>query len=156
MKLNSSKHVRFGLQAMAFLLTLCFAFTAGAAEYVVVNKDGVNIRSGPSTKKEILWEVFENFPLKVIKRDGQWVQTQDFEGDKGWVFSPLLTKKKMVIVTVDAANLRIGAGTNYEIIATIKYGVVFKPLAREGEWVKVEHKDGTVGWLHDKLIWPKN
>ena len=156
MKENRSKLLRSTLQTLTFLLAICFAFSAGAAEYVTVNKDGVNIRSGPDTNKEILWEVFKNFPLKVLKRDGQWVQTEDFEGDKGWVYAPLLSKEKMVIIKVDAANMRIGAGTNYEVIATVKYGVVFKPLAREGEWVKVEHKDGTVGWLHEKLIWPQD
>ncbi len=156
MKNIRSKHLRYGLQAVILILTLGIALSATASEYAVVNKDGVNIRSGPSTKNEILWEVFKNFPLQVIKRQGDWVQTIDFEGDKGWVYKPLLSKGKMVIVKVDAANLRIGAGTNYEIIATVKYGVVFKLLEKEGEWVKVEHKDGTIGWLHQKLIWPND
>jgi len=156
MKNNPQKQIRFGLQTVVFLFTLCVALSAGAAEYVVVNKDGVNIRSGPSTKNEILWEVFKNFPLEVIKRQGEWTQTVDFEGDKGWVYNPLLSKEKMVIVKVDAANMRIGAGTNYEIIATVKYGVVFKLLKKKGEWVKVQHKDGTTGWLHKKLLWPND
>ncbi|MFC1512998.1 SH3 domain-containing protein [Thermodesulfobacteriota bacterium] len=156
MKQNNSKLTRFGLQAIIFIFTIGITLSAGAAEYVVVNKDGVNIRSGPSTQKEILWEVFKNFPLKVVERQGEWVKTIDFEGDKGWVYAPLLSKEKMVIVKVDAANMRIGGGTNYEIIATVKYGVVFKPLAKEGEWVKVQHKDGTTGWLHEKLLWPND
>ena len=147
---------RFGLQAVIIILTLLLAFSAGASEYVIVNKDGVNIRSGPSKKNEILWEVFKTFPLRVIKRQGQWVKTIDFEGDKGWVYGSLLAKEKMVIVKVDAANLRIGASTDYEIIATVKYGAVFKPLEKKGEWVKVKHKDGTTGWLHEKLIWPND
>ncbi len=156
MKQITSKQIRFGLQAVAFLVTLGIALSAGAAEYVIANKDGVNIRSAPNTKAEILWEVFKNFPLQVLKREGQWTQAVDFEGDKGWIYDPLLSKEKMVIVKVDAANMRIGAGTNYEIVATVKYGVVFKPLEKDGEWVKVQHKDGTTGWLHETLIWPND
>ncbi|MDH3359240.1 MAG: SH3 domain-containing protein [Desulfobulbaceae bacterium] len=160
MKQNISKHFRFTLQALTVLLTFCFVLSAGAAEYVVVKNDGVNVRSGPGRNNEILWEVFKNYPLKVTKRvnqkDGQWAETVDFEGDKGWISASLLSKKKLVIVSVDAANLRIGPDTNYEIIATVKYGVVFTPLTKEGEWVKVQHNDGTIGWLHEKLIWPKD
>ncbi|MDH4321886.1 MAG: SH3 domain-containing protein [Desulfobulbaceae bacterium] len=154
MKQITSKQIRIGLQAVAFIVTIGIALSAGAAEYVIAGKDGVNIRSAPNTKAEVLWEVFKNFPLQVLKREGQWTQTVDFEGDKGWVYDPLLSKEKMVIVKVDAANMRIGAGTNYEIVATVKYGVVFKPLEKDGEWIKVQHKDGTTGWLHQTLIWP--
>lgn len=154
MKRNRSIQVRLGLQALILIFTFGIALSAGASEYVIVNKDGVNIRSGPSSKSEILWEVFQNFPLRVLKRKGKWVKTVDFEGDTGWVYSPLLSNGNMVIVKVDAANMRIGASTDYEIIATVKYGVVFKPLSRKGEWVKVQHKDGTIGWLHETLLWP--
>ena len=141
------------------IFTLVFtlaAVPAFAAEYRSVNKDGVNIRSGPDTKSEVLWEVFKAFPLKVIKRQGKWVQAEDFEGDKGWIYSPLLSKKKTVIVKVKTANMRVGPSTNYEIIASVKYGVVFSPGKIDNEWVKVSHEDGTSGWIHSKLIWPKN
>jgi SH3-like domain-containing protein len=136
------------------LLLFFFTIPALAAEYVSVNKDGVNLRSGPGTNHEILWEVFNDFPLQVIGRKDQWLHTVDFEGDKGWVFSPLVGKKKTVIVKVKLGNMRLGPGTNYETVARVKYGVVFLPEAREGEWVKVRHNDGTTGWLHKDLIWP--
>jgi SH3-like domain-containing protein len=114
------------------------------------------MRSGPDTKTEILWEVFKDFPLQVITRQGQWVQTVDFEGDKGWIYAPLIANKKTVIVKVKLGNMRLGPGTNYETVARVKYGVVFTPLEREGDWVKVKHEDGTSGWLFKDLIWPGN
>ena len=153
---GNSRLTKFGLQLAVIAFTLLIAFSAGAAEYVAVNKDGVNIRSGPSTSSEILWEVFKDFPLEVVERKGEWVQTVDFEGDKGWVHAQLLDKRKMLIIKVPVANMRIGAGTNYEVVATVKYGVVFKPLEEKGEWVKVQHADGTVGWLFKKLLWPSD
>lgn len=125
-----------------------------AAEYVSVKNDGINIRSGPNTDQEVLWEVFKDFPLKVIQRKAKWAQVVDFEGDKGWVYAPLLSKQKTVIVKVKTANMRVGPGKNYEIVATVKYGVVFKPTDREGQWVKVVHDDGTSGWIYGTLLWP--
>lgn len=131
-----------------------FASTAIADEYVSVAKDGINIRSGPDTTNEILWTVFKGFPLQVTSTQGNWSQIVDFEGDKGWIASSLLSKQKTLIVKVETANLRVGAGTDYEIVASVKQGVVFKSLTTEGDWVKVQHADGTTGWIASRLLWP--
>ena len=153
-------HIRFAqlattvLAALAF--SVCIAAPTSAAEFVSVKKDGVNIRSGPSTNQEILWEVFKDYPLKVVKRQAKWAMVSDFEGDQGWIYSPLLSQQKTVIVQVKTANMRVGPGKNYEIKATVKYGVVFKPLSQEGDWVNVVHEDGTNGWIYRNLLWPSN
>lgn len=142
---------------LALLLALAISALAGttqAAEYVTVIKDGVNVRSAPSTSAEIHWEVFKNFPLKVITRKGDWVNTEDFEGDTGWIYGPLLQKKRQVIIRVKKANLRVGPGKNYEISASALYGVVFTPGRTDGEWLQVTHMDGTRAWVHKSLVWP--
>ncbi len=144
------------IRFVLFTLFLCvlFPLSCFAAEYVTVIKDGVNVRSKPSTKGEVYWEVFKDFPLKVLERKGEWVKAEDFEGDTGWIYGPLLTKKKKIIVKVKKANLRVGPGKNYEINATALYGVVFTPGRRDGKWIQVTHSDGTKGWVHQSLIWP--
>jgi SH3-like domain-containing protein len=147
------------LRHLALITLLCAFFLAApgagrAAEYGSVAKDGVNLRSGPGTDREILWEVFRGFPLQVLGRQGQWAQVVDFEGDKGWIYTPLLAREKTVIIKVNTANMRTGPGTNYPMVATVKYGVVFQPLEKDGEWVKVRHDDGTTGWIFEKLLWP--
>ncbi|MBU1404542.1 MAG: SH3 domain-containing protein [Proteobacteria bacterium] len=140
--------------ALAGTALLLLASTATAAEYVSVIKDGVNIRSGPETTKEILWTVFKGFPLQVTSTQGTWAKVVDFEGDTGWIATSLIAKEKTVIVKSETANLRVGAGKDYEIVAAAKRGVVFKPLTTEGDWIKVKHADGTTGWILGKLLWP--
>jgi SH3-like domain-containing protein len=127
-----------------------------AGEYVSVKKDGVNIRSGPSTDDEILYEVFKDFPLEVLQRKGDWVQTRDYENDKGWIYASLLSDKTTVIVKVDTANMRSGPGTENKIIATVKKGVVFKPIGKEGDWIKLQYKNDITGWMYNTLLWPSN
>lgn len=140
----------------AFILFFFLATSSLAAEYVSVSKDGVNLRSGPGTDHEILWEVFKGFPLQVLGHQGKWLHTIDFEGDKGWLYAPLASQKKTVIVKVNLANMRLGPGTNYEIVARVKYGVVFTPMAKQGDWEKVRHADGTTGWITKGLLWPSH
>ena len=154
MEKQNSIGKRFGQGVAIFVIAIFFASSSFAAEYISVKKDGVNIRSGPNTNTEILWEVFKDFPLQVLKREGKWIQIRDFEGDKGWIYSQLTSKTKTVIVKVKTANMRVGPGKNYEIMATVKYGVVFKPVDKDGNWVKLSHEDGTTGWMYNTLIWP--
>ena len=122
--------------------------------HVSVLKNGANIRSGPDTNKEILWTVFKGYPLQVTEHKGKWAHVVDFDGDKGWITTDLLAKEKTVIVKANTANLRVGAGKDYEIAAEVKHGVVFKVLSTEGDWRKVKHADGTTGWILSKLLWP--
>ena len=135
------KQTTFHKRLLAFLgislLSFFFTTSALAAEYVSVSKDGVNIRSGPSTNDEVYWEVFKDFPLKVLQRKDKWAKTQDFEGDTGWIYAPLLSKKKTTIVKVKKANIRVGPGQNYEVVASALYGVVFIPGKKDGDWLQV-------------------
>ncbi|MBU0676136.1 MAG: SH3 domain-containing protein [Proteobacteria bacterium] len=137
-------------------IVLVFAANALAAEYGSVRKDGVNIRSGPATDQEILWEVFQGFPLEILGRDGKWVQCRDFEADTGWIFDNLVSSDKTVIVSKNMVNMRIGPGKDYETVATVKYGVIFTPVTKENDWIKVRHADGTEGWIHKSLLWPSD
>ncbi len=134
------------------LLTL--PVPAMAADYVSVSKDGANIRSGPDSKKDLLWEVFKDFPLQVVKRQKEWVQIKDFEGDQGWIFANLVSKEKRVIVKATTANMRNEPKKDAPVVATVKYGVVFTPVEKKGEWLKVKHEDGTSGWIVKTLLWP--
>ncbi|MDZ7641353.1 MAG: SH3 domain-containing protein [Desulfurivibrio sp.] len=151
---NSTIRPRF-LCFLGLLVLLVLTLPAlAAAEYVSVEGEKVNIRSGPGTDQEILWQVFAGYPLQVLERRGDWTHIIDFEDDKGWIYTPLLGGDKRLIVQVDTANMRVGPGTNYEVMATVRYGVVFEPLERRRDWLKVEHADGTTGWIAARLLWP--
>jgi SH3-like domain-containing protein len=143
-------------QLLLALLLVALASPALAAEYVTVNKDGANIRSGPDAKKDLLWEVYKDFPLQVVKRQKEWVQVKDFEGDTGWIFANLLSKTKRVIVKANSVNLRNEPKKDAAMVATVKYGVVFTPLEKKGDWLKVKHEDGTTGWISKTLVWPSD
>lgn len=147
---------RFFLAGVAALFILSLSVAGHAEEYGSVKNDAVNIRSGPSTKSTVIWQVFEGFPLQVIKREGKWANVVDFEGDEGWIYNTLITSKKSVIVTAETANMRSGPSTGDTVIATVKKGVVFEPLEMKGNWIKVSYKNEISGWMHNSLLWPAN
>lgn len=154
---------RSSLKAHLAVLALVFLVSTGstaiaAGQYMSVAKDGVNIRSKPATDAEILWRVPKGFPLEILERKAEWVHTVDSSGDKGWVHISMLAKDKTVIVRTKAndANIRVGPGTNYEIVVQAENGVMFAVLEKNGEWLNVKHADGTTGWIHSTVVWPAN
>lgn len=141
---------RMVLLAAGLVLT---GTAAAAAEYVSISKDGVNLRSGPDTKYSIIYELPEGYPLKVVSKQGEWLKVSDFENDQGWVYAPLVTNAKYVIVVVENGNVRSGPGVNYDKVGTVVREVVLKQVGTQGDWIKFEHPQLT-GWIHRKLVWP--
>ena len=56
----------------------------------VITIKGCNIRSGPGTNHKIAFTAEKGIPLKVLKRQGKWLQVQHADGDTGWIFSSLV------------------------------------------------------------------
>lgn len=143
-----TKTIPLGLLASAFALT-----TAFAGEYMSVIKDGVNLRSGPDAKSEILFELPAGYPLEVLGKEGQWLKVSDYEGDKGYIIASLVNATPSVIVKVKECKIRRGPSTNDPVVGSGVKDVIFKKEEQKGDWVKISHPDLT-GWVHKDLVWP--
>lgn len=146
-RINASKNV-------ILLLILMGTFTEPAlASRMSVTVPIANIRSGPGTNYEILWNVEKYHPLQVTEKKGNWYKFKDYEGDTGWVHSSLVKNIKSVLTKKKKCNVRSGPGTKYHIVFRVEKGVPFKVLTKEGNWVKIQHSDGDRGWIHKSLVW---
>jgi SH3-like domain-containing protein len=131
-------------------------FSAGSVSALCVKAPEANLRSGPGTRYEKLWEVFQYMPLKRVGKKGSWYKVSDVDGDKYWVYAPLVTTKyKCAVVRKDKANVRSGPGTEYRQLPmspALKY-YSFKVLKTQGKWVKVVDEYGDEGWVYRPLVW---
>lgn len=141
---------RSGLLLGALLLA---ASAASAAEFVSVVKDGVNLRSGPETSADVLFQLPAGYPLQVIERKGDWISVSDYENDKGWISAALVSSAPHVIVKTERGNVRSGPGTDQPTVGKVVRDVILKKLDQQGEWIKVAHPQLT-GWIHKQLVWP--
>ncbi len=135
--------------------SLLLATAAFCADYVTVKNDDVNVRSGPSTDSPVKMEVFKGYPFQVMSKEGNWLKVTDFEGDTGWIHESLVSNGDTVIVNSNKVNMRESTSTKSAVIAEVERGVVFTQIGKEGDWIKVRHSGGTVGWIYSKLVWPK-
>ncbi len=144
---------RMKISAVAMAMLWSTASVALAAEYVSVVKDDVNLRSGPDTKYETLYQLPAGYPLKVLSRQGKWIKVSDFENDKGWIYGSLVSKTPHVIVKVKEGNVRSGPGKKYSKVGSVAREVILKKVSVKGDWIKVSHPRLS-GWIHKSLVWP--
>jgi SH3-like domain-containing protein len=124
-----------------------------AAERMTVTATVANLRSGPGSKYEVLWQVEKFHPVLVIEKTKDWYKIKDFEGDMAWIHSSLLGNINGVITIKTKCNVRSGPDKSGKILFTVERGVPFKVLQRSGNWIEIEHADGEVGWIYDSLVW---
>lgn len=145
---KTSKNILLTVFASAFVMSSAFA-----AEYMSVVKDGINLRSGPDTKKEVLYQLPAGYPLEVIERKGQWLKVSDFEGDKGWIQESMVNKTPHVIVKVKECKVRSGPSIKDKVVGTGVKEVIFAKVDQKGDWIKISHPDLS-GWIQKDLVWP--
>jgi SH3-like domain-containing protein len=124
------------------------------AERKAVSKNRANIRSGPGTTYEILWQVERYYPIEVIRTVGQWYFFRDFEGDTGWIKNTIVNNTLTVITSKgNKVNVRKGPGVKYEKVFMVEKGVPFKVIQKKNHWLQIEHADGDKGWIFQGLVW---
>jgi SH3-like domain-containing protein len=138
---------------MQFTLGLVFWTSLCWGEMASIAKDRINIRSGPGTNYELLWQLYKDYPVKILEKKGDWAKTMDYENDIGWIHRSLLSKTHTVIVTVDKANIRTGPGAQYGIAFKAEQGVIFYLVGRKGKWLKIRYLNAYEGWIRQDLVW---
>ena len=142
----------YSIFSISIVLVIIFSSTV-FAERLSVASSLANIRSGPGTKYDVLWQVAKYHPILVLKKTGNWYHFRDFEGDKGWLHKSLVRNIPSVITNKEKSNVRSGPGTKFKILFATEKGVPFKILKRKGNWIHVQHADGDKGWIHKSLVW---
>jgi len=124
-----------------------------AAERMAVKASIANLRSGPGSKYEVLWQVEKYHPILIIEKKKNWYKIKDFEGDMAWIHKSLLGEINGVITTKAKCNVRSKPDKKSKIMFTVERGVPFKVLKRSGNWIRIEHADGEIGWIYKSLVW---
>jgi SH3-like domain-containing protein len=68
--------------------------------YGSIGKSEANVRSGPGTQYPILW-IYKKFgyPVEILRKYQSWYQIKDIEGETGWVFKSLISKRRTSLVS---------------------------------------------------------
>ena len=144
-----------------FLCVVSVLILAGtvvaSGQRIGITAEKANMRSGPGTQYDQLWQAERYYPLIVIEKKGKWYKVKDFEADIAWVHESLVGNISSVITNISkgSCNVRSKGSKDGRIIFTVERGVPFRVLERKkgSRWIKIKHGDGNVGWIHDSLVW---
>lgn len=145
---STMRHILVGLT-----LAAATAGIAAAQQMVSVKGSVLNMRDGPGTQTQVLWELKRGYPLQVVERRGRWLKVRDFENDQGWVAASLTGRQPHHIVKAPLANIRSGPSTQHRIVGKAEYGELLKTQQKRAGWVKVKREEGASGWVARQLLW---
>ena len=141
------------MMAVIMAGVLILAGSAFALERFAVKSSIANMRSGPGMKYDVLWQVEQYHPVTIVEKKADWYKIKDFENDVAWIHESLLAKMTSVITIKNKCNVRSKPDKSSRILFTVEKGVPFKVLERNGNWIRIEHADGDIGWIYKTLVW---
>ena len=111
-----------------------------------VSASSLNMRKGPSTSYSVITTLTKGEEVEVISEENGWAKI-NHNSKIGYVSSKYLSDEKPVKITikyvnVDSLNIREGAGTSYKILGTYNHGDEVKVVSIDGNWAKIQYKDG--------------
>ena len=149
---NTIQQLIRGLFIIAIII-LTVSGVASAAERYAITGSLANVRSGPGTNHEVIYEAEKYYPVILLKKAGNWIQIEDYEGDIGWIHKSLITKMSTIITIKSKCNIRSGPSIKHQVLFISEKGVPFKVIKRQDRWIHIQHSEGHKGWIHKSLVW---
>ena len=135
-------------------LTAAIFFSASAlAEFRSIGENAVILYDAPSTRASKLFVVGRDLPVEIITTDSTWTKVRDSGGSLAWVERKSLSDRRTLIVTAPVAQVRERAEDQAPLIFQLQQGVVIELLDSGGGWAKVQHADGSSGYLRIQQVW---
>jgi len=133
---------------------------AAEAQTLVINSPGdgfLNLRTGPGSQYAVIRKMYHGSTVEVLEDPGgAWLRVRHQSGAVGWAFRQYLVRpagqqgawRRVYSPSDGFLNLRTGPGTQFAIIMPMYNGERVRILERKGNWVRVEHETGAVGWAY--------
>jgi SH3-like domain-containing protein len=137
------------------VLLSAVALPVFAIEYRSVNVAAAVLWDGPSDKAKRVYVAPRGMPVEVVSTLNTWVKVKDFSGDVTWMAGNELSKTRTVVATI-LATARVAAQDASPLAFQAERGVTLELLDAgqiTGGFVKVKHKDGTIGYVKATEIW---
>ncbi len=138
----------------AALLIAAAALPAAGAEYRALGERPAILYDAPSTRADRLFVASRFYPFEVLVKLDQWTKVRDANGEVAWVENAALGGRATVLVTVPLADVRAEPNAQSALVFEAYKHVILEivePAA--GEWVKVRHRDGQVGFIRVAHVW---
>lgn len=142
------------MRAASLLAGLVTCALAQGAEFRTVQDSAAVLYDAPSRAARPLAVVSRHYPLELIVNLDAWVKVRDHTGALAWVEKKLLADRRMVMVTVPSAEVRVRPEESAVPSFVAVSGVALELIEiAPGGWLRVRHFDGASGYLRAAQVW---
>ncbi len=126
---------------------------AAEGEFVrgTITGDNVNVRHGPGTEYPIYYRAPMGAEVRVVGRDGQWLEVEFPARGFSWLSSDYVSMidDDTAIVTGSQVNVRGGPGLQFDELYRVQANHKFKVLDTDvtGRWHRVEPMPDATAWV---------
>jgi SH3-like domain-containing protein len=138
----------------AALALAAAALPSSGAEYRALGERPAILYDAPSTRADRLFVASRLYPFEVLVKLDQWTKVRDANGEVAWIENAALGNRATVLVTVPLADVRAEPNAQSALVFEAYKQVILEivePAA--GEWIKVRHRDGQVGFIRVAHVW---
>ena len=129
------------------------AAQAGASDFRSLAEPAI-LYDAPSKQGKPMFVIQRYTPVEAVVNIDRWVKVREPAGSMLWLERRQLSDKRTVIVTAARADIRqkpdSAAPLAFEAVKDVVLELADKPA--DG-WVKVKHRDGTVGFIRANQVW---
>lgn len=127
---------------------------AAAAEFRSTVEAATILYDAPSTRSRKLYVVGRGYPVEVIVTLEGWQKVRDVSGELAWVESRALAARRTVMVRARVAVVREAPDEGGKVAFQAAQNVLLDLVeVVPGGWVRVQHADGTGGFVLASQIW---
>lgn len=145
---------RQGLSAFArcsfAAAALLASHKATAVQYVTVKGERVNLRAAPNPESEVVGQVSE--PEQLVLQGSvtdPWVKVTPPDSIDLWIFANLVKDGK---VTVNNAQVRSGAGLNFNVVGKLQRDESVNIRGKVGDWIKIAPFTTSALWVTNSYV----
>lgn len=127
---------------------------APAATFKSVGVPAAILYDGPSVRSNKVFLAPRAMPVEIISTIDQWVKIRDMSGDVMWVVKKDLSDARTV-VALGTLVVRSQPADSAPALFSLERSMVLEYLdpVPNGPWVRVRHRDGTIGYVRDSEVW---
>ena len=118
--------------------------------WVRMGSDGIRLRAAPSLRADVLRELEQHVPLRVLGGSGDYFRVRLPDGVEGYVAARLtegadVPVASQVVVASEPVRLRPAVGA--PAVAQVDGGTEVPVLGRYGDYLYVRSPGGATGWV---------
>jgi SH3-like domain-containing protein len=126
---------------------------ASALDFRSVGTDAAVGYDSPSTKGRKLSILQHGYPVEVLVVLEGWVKVRDATGELAWVEAKNLSPVRMLMIKVPRAEVRQSPDEKAPLAYEAEQDVVLELLDMAGNFAKVRHADGAIGYVRVTQVW---